>query len=113
MPAGTSKGSTSSTRKRGRSKVYPVAGFVTFNWQRSALGNAIFGVKRDTLYLTPEDKAKLNSAQLIGNRRGFVVAMVCPRCGSVVQTFRGNDLPDGYAAKCPSVDCPKVWLDDD
>ena len=113
MLAGTSKVSTKSTRKKSRSKVYPVAGFVTYNWQRSALGSVVYGVEKDKIYLTAEDKQKLNTAQLIGNRRGFVVALACPRCGSVVQTFRGNDLPDGYAAKCSSVDCKKVWLDAD
>ena len=115
MPAGTSKGSTRSTRTKIRPKVYPVAGFVTFNWQRSALpnSNAVSRSNEDRIYLTQTDTERLNKAQLIGNRRGFVVALVCPRCGSVVQTYRGNDLPDGVLAKCPMQDCAKEWLNAD
>jgi len=113
MPAGTSKVSTRSTRKRPRSKVYPVAGFVTFNWQRSAIGNEIHGVSQDKIELTARDKDKLELAQLICNRRGFVMALICPKCGSVVQTSRGSDLPDGCAAKCPMPDCTKEWWNED
>lgn len=82
------------------------------NLQPSTRGLHIKGVKEDEIVLSRQDKDRLNQAQLMGNRRGFVVALACPRCGSIVQTHRGNDLPDGIAAKCPMKDCPKVWLDE-
>lgn len=110
MRAGTSKKSTKSTKELEPPKVYPVAGFVTYNWPKSALGNVIYGAKQDELTLTKRDRDKLNLAQRIGNRRGFLVVLACPRCGTVVQTYRAHDLDDGLAAKCPSFDCKKVWL---
>jgi hypothetical protein len=111
MPVGTSKASTRNTKRPNRSKVYPVAGFVKFNWQQSAIGTAIAHFQSKRITLSQRDKDRLNLAQKIGNRRGFVVALVCPHDGSVVETFRGNDLPDGVAAKCPMVDCGKEWVD--
>ena len=96
-----------------RPAVYPISGWAALNLQLSTRGLHIRGVKKDKIVLTQQDKDYLNQAQLMGNRRGFVVALVCPRCGSIVQTHRGNDLPDGIVAKCSSVDCPKVWLDGD
>jgi hypothetical protein len=113
MPVGTSKVSTKSTKTSIRPKVYPVAGFVTFNWRVSAIGNAVAHFQASTVRLTRRDVEKLNLAQLIGNRRGFVVALVCPQDGTVVQTSRGSDLPDGVLAKCPLVDCGKEWVLDD
>ena len=114
MPAGTSKVSTKSTKTNTRAKVYPVAGFVTFNWRGNAIGNEVRQYEAETVRLTRRDRDKLNLAQLIGNRRGFIVAMVCPRDGTVVQTARAGDLPDGVLAKCPLVTCGKEWvLDED
>jgi hypothetical protein len=113
MPAGTSKVSTRSTRKQLRPKVYPVAGFVTFNWQRSAIdGRTIRDAEKKKIRLSQRDKEKLNLAQLIGNRRGFVVALVCPSDGSIVETHTGHDLPDGVLARCPMIGCGKTWLQD-
>lgn len=111
MPAGISKASTKNIKTPGRSKVYPVAGFVTFNWQKSALGSEVKHYPSKKIPLTQRDMDKLNLAQLIGNRRGFIVALVCPRDGTVVETYRGNDLPDGVLAKCPHPDCDKEWID--
>ena len=110
MRVGTSKGSTKSTRTPSRPKVYPDAGFVTFNWRPSAIGNVVKHFKEKTVHLTSYDRDKLNLAQLIGNRRGFIVALVCPRDGNVVQTSRAHDLPDGVLAKCPLPDCGKEWV---
>lgn len=111
MPAGISKASTSNTRKKSLPKVYPVAGYVDFNWRSSAIGSAVKHFQRKKIPLTQTDMDKLNLAQLIGNRRGFIVALVCPRDGTVVETYRGNDLPDGVLAKCPHPDCGKEWID--
>jgi hypothetical protein len=111
MPAGTSKASTSNTRKKSRPKVYPVAGYVDFNWRRSSLGSEVKHYQSQSIPLNQRDLEKLNLAQLIGNRRGFIVALVCPRDGTVVQTYRGSDLPDGVLAKCPMKDCGKEWVD--
>lgn len=94
-----------------RPAVYPTAGWAELNLRLSTRGLHIRGVKKDKIVLSKQDKDDLNEAQLIANHKGFVVALVCPRCGSIVQTHRGNDLPDGIAAKCSKQDCPKVWLD--
>jgi hypothetical protein len=111
MLAGTLKASTKSTRTRKRSKVFPVAGYVNFNWRSSALGNEVFQYQSKTISLSSRDRDKLNLMQLMGNRRGFIVALVCPRDGTVVETWRGSDLPDGVLARCPMPDCGKEWLD--
>lgn len=114
MPAGISKASTRNTKTRIRPKVYPVAGFVNFNWQRSALGNAVAHFQKKRIHLSSRDRDKINLAQMIGNRRGFIVALVCPRDGTVVQTHRSHDLRDGVLAKCPMPECGKEWvLDED
>lgn len=112
MPAGTSKGSTKSTRKPSRSKVYPVAGYVNFNWRVSAMGSEVKHLQKQKIPLSLRDREKLNLMQLMGNRRGFIVALVCPRDGSVVETYRGNDLPDGVLARCPYKDCGKEWVNE-
>lgn len=113
MPAGTSKASTKSTKTPTRPKVYPVAGFVNFNWRRSAIGNEVAYFNEKTVPLSRRDINKVNLAQLIGNRRGFVVALVCPQDGTVVQTHRSHDLDDGVLAKCPMPECGKEWVLDD
>lgn len=95
-----------------RPALYPIGGWTQLNLQLSTRSLHVKGVKKDELVLTQQDKERLNQAQLMGNRRGFVVALVCPRCGGVVQTNRGNDLPDGILAKCSTPDCPKVWLNE-
>jgi hypothetical protein len=94
-------------------KVYPVAGYVDFNWRRSSLGSAVGHFQEKSIPLTQADQEKLVTAQLIANRRGFVVALVCPHDGSVVETFRGSDLPDGVLARCPMQDCGKEWINAD
>lgn len=98
-------------KKKKRPAAYPTSGFVGFNYVNSSLGNVVHGFKEDTMYLSRYDIEKLDAAQLMVNRRGFMMAVVCPRDGSVVLTHRGNDLPDGMYAKCSMPDCPKVWLD--
>jgi hypothetical protein len=113
MRVGTSKASTRSTRTPSRPKVYPDAGFVTFNWRQSAIANEISRYKKKTIRLTSYDREMINRAQKIGNRRGFIVALVCPRDGNVVQTSRAHDLPDGVLAKCPMPDCGKEWVLDE
>lgn len=113
MPVGTSKVSTKSTKTQSRPKVYPVAGFVTFNWRQSAIANEVKSHDKKKVLLSRRDRDKLNLAQLIGNRRGFVVALVCPLDGTVVQTARGSDLPDGVLAKCPLETCGKEWVLDE
>lgn len=94
-----------------KAAVYPVGGWAQLNLQQSTRGIHIKGVNEDEIVLTQQDKDRLNQAQMMGSRRGFVVALVCPRCGSIVQTSRGNDLPDGVMAKCSKPECPKVWID--
>jgi|SRR5580765_5651022 len=113
MPVGTSKVSTKSTKPKSRLKVYPVAGYVNFNWRRSSLGSAVGHFHEKSIPLTQRDQDKLVMAQLIANRRGFVVALVCPHDGSVVETYRGNDLPDGVLARCPMMGCGKEWIQDE
>lgn len=94
-----------------RPAVYPVSGWVALNLRQSTRGLHIKGVEKDEITLSQQDKERINQAQLMGNRRGFVMALICPRCGGVVQTYRGSDLPDGVLAQCVSPGCPKVWLD--
>jgi hypothetical protein len=110
MPAGTSKESTKNTKKPARPSVYPAVGFVAFNWRTSAIGNEVYGVRKKKIRLTQRGQDLLNRAQLIGNRRGFVVALICPVDGCVVKTHRSGDLPDGVLAECPN--CKKQWIED-
>jgi hypothetical protein len=75
------------------------------------MGSEVKGHLSKRIALTQNDMDKLNLAQLIGNRRGFIVALVCPLDGTVVETYRGNDLPDGLLARCPHPGCGKEWID--
>ena len=116
MPAGISMKSTAITRKREAPKVYPVAGFVSYNWPLAAIEKGGYQIRdrnKKTVKMTRADKDKINLAQRIGNRRGFIVVLACPMCGTVVQTYRHADLQDDVLAKCPIPDCAKTWVLDD
>ena len=90
--------------------VVPSAGFVNFVTRVKPEKMDSYGIRRASkkrVRLTEQTISELNQLQHLGNRAGFVVALVCPKDGEVVKTRRTGELDDGEAAVCPR--CGKTW----